>query len=331
MLHTAKNANITKRIAPSIGADIRRRSKKSRKGSDNVKSGLDYFSLDVHLDEKFELIEAEFGLKGFAVIVKLFQKIYGQQGYYCEWTEEIALLFARNCCYSNDFEKGGNAVSEIVSAAIKRGIFDKELYEKYGILTSAGIQKRYFEACARRKEVTVKKEYLLLCNTELFKNVHISSENVNISKENVYISQQSKVKESKVKKSKVIDTSADASASVNYKDVVDTFNRICVDLPKVREVTEARRVAIRKAEERLRDEGGFEPFFEQIHRSDFLCGRGKGDRPWKCSFDWVLKPSNMVKILEGNFDSRTKPIEKNFEEYERLLAAYRPKYKGKGT
>ena len=60
-----------------------------------AKSGLEYFPLDVVLDDKFELIEAEFGLTGFAVIVKLFQKIYGGQGYYCEWTNEVALLFAK--------------------------------------------------------------------------------------------------------------------------------------------------------------------------------------------------------------------------------------------
>lgn len=39
------------------------------------KVGLDYFELDCHMDEKIELIEAEFGLKGFAVIVKLYQSI----------------------------------------------------------------------------------------------------------------------------------------------------------------------------------------------------------------------------------------------------------------
>ena len=43
-----------------------------------IKNGVDYFPLDVHLDKKFELIEAEFGLTGFAVVVKLLQRIYGR-------------------------------------------------------------------------------------------------------------------------------------------------------------------------------------------------------------------------------------------------------------
>lgn len=60
-----------------------------------AKSGIDYFPLDVVLDAKFELIEAEFGLTGFGVVVHLLQEIYGKAGYYIEWTEEVALLFAR--------------------------------------------------------------------------------------------------------------------------------------------------------------------------------------------------------------------------------------------
>lgn len=59
------------------------------------KVGLDYFELDCHMDEKFELIEAEFGLKGFAIVIKLYQSIYLGFGYYCEWTPDISLLWAR--------------------------------------------------------------------------------------------------------------------------------------------------------------------------------------------------------------------------------------------
>lgn len=162
-----------------------------------MNNGINYFPLNVHLDDKFELIEAEFGLKGFAIVVKLFQKIYGQQGYYCEWTEDVALLFGKNVGL------GGDAVSEIVRAAIKRGIFDSELYDKYQILTSRGIQDRYFEAVSRRKEVEVRKEYLLIKVDQIYKNVRILNENVNILSKNVNISEQKKVEESKVKEKRV--------------------------------------------------------------------------------------------------------------------------------
>ena len=151
-----------------------------------MKSGIDYFPLDVTLDEKFELIEAQFGLKGFAIMIKLLQKIYGGEGYYAEWTTEIASLFAKR------IGANGSAVSDIVSAAIKRGIFDKTLYDKYQILTSKGIQKRYFEIVSRRKNVEVKREYLLFDAAILRKNADNLAENVDIFPKNAYISEQSK-------------------------------------------------------------------------------------------------------------------------------------------
>ena len=145
---------------------------------------IPYFPLECALDDKFELIEAEFGLNGFAVIVKLFQKIYGGEGYYTPWTKDVALVFARK------IGLGANAVSEIVTAAARRGIFDQTLYEKYQILTSKGIQERYFDAVKRRKELKVIEAYLLVPYALKSKNADISAENVNKKQENAIIFQQ---------------------------------------------------------------------------------------------------------------------------------------------
>lgn len=161
-----------------------------------TKSGIDYFPLDVSMDDSMKLVEAQFGLKGFAIVVKLWQKIYGGEGYYCEWTEEIALLFKKEVALD------GNVVSDIVDASIRRGIFDKDKFDKYGILTSKGIQKRYFEAVNRRKEIKVKKQYLLIDVDINKENVNINLQNVDINPKNADINSQSKVKKSKVNKSK---------------------------------------------------------------------------------------------------------------------------------
>lgn len=156
-------------------------------------SGIPYFPLECKLDDKLALIEAEFGLTGFGVVVKLWQKIYSL-GYYLEWTNEVGLLFAR------EVGLGGSSVSEIVSAAIKRGIFDNTMYKKYQILTSAGIQKRYFEAVKRRKIVEVDTRYLLVKVTDFLNPACISGKNVSISDENVDISKQRKEEKRKEEK-----------------------------------------------------------------------------------------------------------------------------------
>ncbi len=161
-----------------------------------MKNGVNYFPLDVHLDNKFKLLEAEFGYKAFAVIIKLFQKIYGEEGYFCYWDSEVLLLF------SHEIGLGCNCVSEIIEKAVVRGIFNKDLYKKYNILTSHGIQERYFTIVKRRKSVEVENKYLLIKGTQLYQDVYKIDKNVYKNDENVYQEEQRKEKESKVKKSK---------------------------------------------------------------------------------------------------------------------------------
>ena len=134
--------------------------------------GLDYFELDCQMEEKVRLIQAEYGLKGFAVFVKLLQKIYGERGYYCEWTQDSELLFMSE----NGLDSGClQLLREIVSACIRRNIFSERLYKEYGILTSSGVQKQYLKATVKREVVDLKKEYLLISVPKNRTNVVINS------------------------------------------------------------------------------------------------------------------------------------------------------------
>lgn len=167
-----------------------------------AKVGIDSFLLDCHTNDNISEIEAEYGVKGFAVVVRLWQKIYCEKGYYCEWVERSPLLFL-----SNWF--GGNSgvtvslINEIVDRCLKNGIFDAGMYENYSILTSARIQKQYFDVVKRREEVLVKKEYLLVSVDKIKCIVYENKVSVCRNQKNVCRNDTSKVKESKEKKSKV--------------------------------------------------------------------------------------------------------------------------------
>lgn len=169
--------------------------------------GVPYFPLECSLDTNFRLVEATFGIKGFAIVIKLLQKIYGECGYYLEWSQDVGLLF------SSEIKEGYNLVSEVIVECLKREIFDKSMYDEYSIITSHGIQKRYMRIVERRVNVEMIKEYVLLSDDEIKPNVCINSKNVYRNSEYV---QQKQTKESKVKESKV-------------KDIKD----ICSELPAV--------------------------------------------------------------------------------------------------
>jgi len=151
-----------------------------------IKQGLDYFPMDVTTDDKFELIEAKYGLIGFGIIVKLFQRIY-KEGYFLKWNEEIALIFKKK------INVDINLLNAVINDAVVYNIFDKSCFNKFKILTSAGIQKRYFAACERRKGVEIIKKYVIVNINEInaYKNL------VNVDKK---YTKESKEKESKENK-----------------------------------------------------------------------------------------------------------------------------------
>lgn len=177
------------------------------------KDGVDYFPLDVVSDRKIRLIEAKYAIIGFGIIVKLYQSIYADKGYYMEWDDDTALVVAAENS-SGKYQLSMDDVNGIVDEAIKRDVFDKNMFERFHILTSHGIQKRYIEATKRRSQVELKSEYLLLSASKLPINVNINGVNVNKNRENVYNNTQSKVKEIKVNKSKVNENSKDFAAAV---------------------------------------------------------------------------------------------------------------------
>lgn len=253
-----------------------------------TKVGIDYFPLDCHMEEKIRLIQAEFGLKGFAIVVKLYQKIYGELGYYCEWNEDSSLLFMSENGVSSRDEK--NLIEEIVRACIRRHIFSETLFHKYGVLTSAGVQRRYLESVSRRESVELKKEYLLISVPQNAVNVVINSVNVCNNSVNVCNNTQSKVKESRVKESKV-----------EYKQITDLFNYTCVSFPRVITISDKRKQTIKKLCQ-IYSLNQIKEVFEKAEQSKFL--KGENNRGWSANFDWLLEERNFIKVLEGNYADR---------------------------
>lgn len=166
-----------------------------------AKEGIDSFLLDCRTNDNLAEIEAEFSIMGFAVVVRLWQKIYAEKGYYCEWIERSPLLFLSQW-FGGNSGVTVNTINEIVARCISIGIFNKSLYDKYKILTSKGIQRRYFDVVKRRTEISIIKEYLLVSVANFKGNVNIISISVNKNAENVDRNATSKVKESEVKVSK---------------------------------------------------------------------------------------------------------------------------------
>jgi len=173
-----------------------------------MKQGLDYFFLDVELDEKVELIEAKHGIVGFGVLIKLFQKIY-KEGYYINWSEESSLLFCKR------INVDINEVNSIINDIIAYNIFDNSMYNSYKILTSRGIQRRYLSAINKRKGIEMLKKYVI---------VDINSINSDINLINDVKSTQ--IREDKIREEKEEKKLPPKSADKEKTDYPDFIDRV---------------------------------------------------------------------------------------------------------
>ncbi|UVV56528.1 DUF4373 domain-containing protein [Bacteroides fragilis] len=110
--------------------------------------GINYFPVGVNFMEEnaMEVIEAKYGIKGSAIVLKLMCKIY-KEGYYIRWDEEQCPIFANKAGREVQAEE----VQGIIEILFTKGILDRNSYRENGILTSESIQKVWMEATKRRK------------------------------------------------------------------------------------------------------------------------------------------------------------------------------------
>ena len=89
---------------------------------------------------------------------------------------------------------------------------------------------------------------------------------------------------------------------IDYQRIVDMYNDTCVSFPRLKSLSENRKKSI-KARLKTYSYDDFKTLFEKAEASDFL--KGKNNKDWSATFDWLIKDSNMAKVLDGNYDNRS--------------------------
>ena len=85
--------------------------------------------------------------------------------------------------------------------------------------------------------------------------------------------------------------------------IVELYHELCPSQQRVRRLTHQRR---RNISNRFKQYGRkietFDVLFRKVEASDFLSARtGKRTKPF--GLDWIIKPENMIKILEGYYEN----------------------------
>lgn len=94
-----------------------------------------------------------------------------------------------------------------------------------------------------------------------------------------------------------------AREDVDYQLIADMYNDTCVSFPRLTTLSDARKKAI-KARLKTYSVEDFQRLFDKAEDSNFL--KGGNDRNWSATFDWLIKDTNMAKVLDGNYDNKSK-------------------------
>lgn len=87
---------------------------------------------------------------------------------------------------------------------------------------------------------------------------------------------------------------------VDHAAVIDSYNAICGGrLPKVAKLTDKRKRSIKNCLAQGFTVNDLSRAFKAAANTPFLTG--KNDRCWTANFDFIIKPDNIVKILEGAY------------------------------
>ena len=120
-----------------------------------------------------------------------------------------------------------------------------------------------------------------------------------------------------------------------FVTIRELYNSVCGSYPRLAKMSQSRKKAIHA---RLRTGYTIDDFsvlFKKAEASDFL--KGKNNRNWSADFDWLIRDSNMAKVLEGKYDNKKEErhgaggeVKKNEKGYlqRAIEQGFEPKFDG---
>lgn len=279
------------------------------------KTGFDYFPFDVDLFEDYKVrkLMRHQGVQAVAAYALLLCNIY-RNGYYLRWDEELPFFMSETLGLKEAY------IAEVISYCASIGLIDREIYEKEKVLTSAGIQKRYMFICQQARRASVIDEYSLVSSEE----TPVSSEKTPVIAEETPVSstktpvsseKSTQRKEKKRKENLSLERNAQAregeserDREIDFEKFKDFFNYYVVyhrsAIKQVVRMPEERKQALASLLQDGYSKEDLQTVITKATASPQLNGRGKNSFVNIPSFDWIFKPENFVRILEGCFDAK---------------------------
>lgn len=197
---------------------------------------------------------------------------------------------------------------------IKRGESIKSLdtwAKLFGLGWNKSKVRRFFKLLESDSMIETKSERkttrLIVCNYDSYQGERNDSETImkqSCNDDETIVTPNKNVKKEKNEKNKK-ETNGER---VEFDKLKDFFNSSCLNFPSIQKITNSRKTAV-NARIKETSKQDFIKVIKLASESSFL--NGDNDRGWIADFDWMIKPSNYMKILEGNYSKDNKQVKKD--------------------
>ena len=194
-----------------------------------------------------------------------------------------------------DLDEDADNVQITVNFLMQAGLLE-EMGENHFLMTEVPELIGSETANAQRVRDFRNKQKALQCNADVTEVKQLCNVEKEIEKE----------------KEKDIEKREEKRESINYQQIADMYNDTCVSFPRLTTLSDTRKKAIR-ARLNTYTIDDFALMFAKAEASSFL--KGGNDRNWSATFDWMIKDSNMAKILDGNYDNKASGMVTNNNGY----------------
>ena len=293
----------------------------------NVKPGITFYRMDSGhiLNKKVRLLVNEFDSDGYYIWSCIVDYSYMNDGYFFNYgNKEEFELFATDFC-----KKKIPLVKEVITGCLRRGLFDSNVAELFGVLTSAMMQEVYVYGTAERRRqgsvFSMQKEWLLIdFKDQIPVNIDILPvKNIITSREES--TDKTRQDLDKTKQDNSTGTVVPATdCKTLFKDLEKTKKVLCEfihtkkpdfiepyvelwnlfanekKLAQVSKISDSRK---RKFNVRIKEPAfNFLDILKKAGQSEFIL-----TSKW-FGFDWIMEnQSNYLKTIEGNYDNKTSP------------------------
>lgn len=278
---------------------------------------VSWFPHPVTHGKKMSYMEKKYGNNGYAVWFKILEELGNTDYHYLDLSDEVQIMFLSDRCLVSE-----EVLLSMINDLIRLKEFDKTLWEENQILFSEKFLESVQEAYKKRSNDCITKKGLLeLLDSLGVRKLGKSTPKTYLGENNPPVNPQSREdknredknrEEERESEERENDDLADAKTEpLKYDEIKNYFNSLCYKIPKIREMTDSRKRATKKIVEKYGKESLAE-VFKLSAESAFM--NGDNSNGWVASFDWLLKPKNFVKVMEGNYKNKGSSADRKLDQ-----------------